>query len=359
MNLKKLLALLLAVFMIGGLVACQDAAPKEEAPADEAEAPAEEAPAEEGGKKKIAVFYYQYADTYISTVRAAFNDLAAKDDSVEILEYDGQNNQATQNDQIDNAIAKGVDILMVNIVDTGAAQAVIDKAKDADLPVVFWNREPENANIYDTYEKSRFIGTKIEEAGILQGELIVAYWNSGDMDRNGNGQLDYVLLHGGQDNAEAVARSKYSVQALEDAGVPLNKIAEQVCDWDTAKAKDAMDAWLAKDADNIDIVIANNDGMAIGAINALQGVGLNTGESTDPAGYVGVFGVDATEEAQEAIKAQTMEGTVKQDNVAMAECVFALAKNGANGKDFLDGTDYEYDESGIAIRIPYAPFTGE
>ncbi|NLY08757.1 MAG: galactose ABC transporter substrate-binding protein [Tissierellia bacterium] len=359
---KKWLALLLAVVMIMSVfVGCA----KQEAPAEEKTEEATEEKTEEtteeasGDKKKVAVFYYQYADTYISTVRAAFNEMVEKEGGIEVLEFDGMNNQATQNDQIDNAISQGVDALLVNVVDTGAAQAVIDKAKEAGLPLIFWNREPDDANVYGTYEKARFIGTKIEEAGVMQGELIKNFWADGAVDRNGNGKLDYVLLHGGQDNAEALARSQYSVKALEDAGIELNKIAEAVAEWATDKAKDAMDSWLAKDKDNIDVVIANNDGMAIGAINALQAVGLNTGESQEKEVFVGVFGVDATEEAKDAISSKTMSGTVKQDNVAMAAALYALAKNAANGTDFIEGTEYTYDDSGFAVRIPYAPFTGE
>lgn len=334
---------------------------KEEATEEKEEEKEEPAAEATGDKKNVAVFYYTYGDTYISTVRNAFTELANKDGNVELAEYDGQNDQAKQNDQIDVAIQKGADVLVVNIVDVGAADIVIEKAKEADVPIIFFNREPTDGNIYDTYDKARFVGTKIEEAGVLQGELIAAYWNEGEHDRNGNGKLDYVLLHGGIDNAEAVARSKYSVEALEEAGIEVNKIAEQIAEWDNAKALTAMESWLAKDADNIDVVIANNDGMAIGALTALQAQGLNMVEDgkIDPAKYVGVFGVDATEEAQKVINDLAMTGTVKQDPVAMATAINAMMQNTLQGKDFIEGTDYEYDESGIAVRIPYVPYEAQ
>ncbi len=54
-----------------------------------------------------------------------------------------------------------------------------------------------------------------------------------------------------------------------------------------------------------------------------------------------------------------MSGTVKQDAEGMAKAVFALAYNAAQGKDFIDGTAYKYDETGISIRIPYQPFSGK
>ncbi len=283
------------------------------------------------------------------------------DANVELTEYDGQNDQAKQNDQIDVAIQKGANVLVVNIVDFGAADIVIDKAKAAGIPIIFFNREPTDGNVYKTYDKARFVGTKIEEAGILQGQLIKAYWEEGNHDRNGNGKLDYVLLHGGIENAEAVARSKYSVEELEKAGIEVNKIAEQIADWDNAKALTAMESWLAKDLDNIDVVIANNDGMAIGALTALQAAGLNqvVDGKIDPAKYVGVFGVDATEEAQKVINDLAMTGTVKQDPDAMAKAMHLMTMNSLEGKEFIEGTDYKYDESGIAVRIPYLPYEAQ
>ncbi|MDO5712876.1 MAG: galactose ABC transporter substrate-binding protein [Tissierellia bacterium] len=308
-----------------------------------------------GEGKKVGVLFYKYNDPYISIVRRNLQETAEADGSITLIEQDGQDNQGMQNDQIDTVISQGVDVLLVNIVDTGAASAAIDKAKAADLPIIFFNREPENDDVYSTYEKSRFVGTKIEEAGELQGDMIAELWNkdTAKYDRNGNGKLDYVLLHGGIDNAEAVARSKYSVENAKKAGIEVNEIGMQIAKWDAEAAKNAMDAWLAKSIDDIDVVIANNDSMAIGAINSLKANGFNSGDDSK---HILVFGVDALEEAQKLIEEGAMSGTVKQDGEAMAKALFDLAKNAAEGKDFLDGTDYEYDDSGVAVRIPYQRF---
>lgn len=359
---KKTLAIMLAMLMMSlALVACSSKTEekKEEPAKTEEKAEKTEEKAEvKAGAKKVSVFYYQYSDTYISTVRNAFSELVKADKTIELSEFDGQNDQAKQNDQIDTAIQKGTDLLVVNIVDTGAAQTVIDKAKAANVPVLFFNREPDNGNVYGTYDKAKFVGTKIEEAGILQGEIIAEYWKEGSHDRNGNGKLDYVLLHGGIENAEAVARSEYSVKTLKDKGIEVNEIAQQICAWDQEKALAAVQAWLAKDAANIDVVIANNDSMALGAITALQSAGINVVKDgkIDAANYVGVFGVDAIEEAQARMADKTMTGTVKQDANAMAKAIFTLTSNVVQGKDFVEGTDYKYDESGFAVRIPYVKY---
>lgn len=351
MSKRKLLSLSLAVTLSAGLLAACGGGGNATKNAG-GDAPAADAAA------KAGVLYYKYNDTYISTVRRNLNDLAKEDGALTLIEQDGQDNQGTQNDQIDTVISQGANVLLVNIVDTGAAKAAIDKAKAKELPIIFFNREPEDANVYGTYDKSRFVGTKIEEAGELQGKLISDKWNSdvAKFDRNGNGKLDYVLLHGGIDNAEAVARSKYAVDTIKAAGIEVNEIGMQIAKWDTEQAKNAMDAWIAKSINDIDVVIANNDSMAIGAINALKANGFN---GSDAEKHVLVYGVDAIEEAQKLIAEGAMDGTVKQDAEAMAKALFALAKNAAAGKDFLDGTDYEYDESGVAVRIPYQAFEGK
>ena len=356
---KRVLILLLVITLsVTTLVACgggnkNDAKPFNNAAANQ-EKPEEKEEASTDGKK-IGVLYYKYNDAYISIVRRNLQDLVKADGALTLIEQDGQDNQGMQNDQIDTVISQGVDVLLVNIVDTGAASAAIDKAKAANLPIIFFNREPENADVYSSYENSRFVGTKKEEAGELQGDMIAELWkkDTAKYDRNGNGKLDYVLLHGGIDNAEAVARSKYAVENIKKAGIEVNEIGMQIAKWDTEAAKNAMDAWLAKNINDIDVVISNNDSMAIGAINSLKANGFNSGDDSK---HILVFGVDALEEAQKLIEEGTMTGTVKQDGEAMAKALYELAKNAAEGKDFIEGTDYKYDESGVAVRIPYQRF---
>ncbi|MEW8972609.1 MAG: galactose ABC transporter substrate-binding protein [Tissierellaceae bacterium] len=303
-------------------------------------------------KLQIGVLIYKYDDTYISTVRQALEAEAKGDTEVELLMNDGQGDQATQNDQIDILIEKKVDALAVNIVDIGAAKSAIEKAEAAGIPVVFFNREPDT-DVIKSYDKARFVGTRPEEAGIIQGEMMAEIWNEGGYDRNDDNIMQYVMLKGDADNPEAIARTEYSIKILNAAGIETEELGLQVANWDNDKANQAMEAWLAKDGDRIEFVIANNDGMASGAISALQNAGYNTG---DPEKYIPVFGVDATEEAVSLIDKGEMTGTVKQDGEGMAKAVFALAKNAAQGKDFLEGTSYEYDETGVAVRIPYQAY---
>ncbi len=347
---KKILALAMAAMMVTGVFA--GCTKKEEAPAP---APAEGEQKEgegeaEGEKPLIGVCIYKYDDTYISTVRQ--NLEADAEGKAELLLNDGKGDQGTQNDQVDLLIEKGVDVLLVNLVDAGAAQNVVDKVKKADIPVIFFNREPAT-EVIQSYDKARFVGTNAKDAGIIQGEMAVELWNSGKYDTNGDGVMQYVMLKGEPDNPEAVARTEFAISTITDAGIKVEEKGLQVCNWDTGLAQNAMEAWLSKDGDNIEFVLANNDGMAQGAISALQAIGKNKGEDTPT---VPVLGVDATDAAKDLISKGYMAGTVLQDAKGMADAIFALAMNAAAGSDFLDGTDYSYDDTGIAVRIPYQPY---
>ena len=303
----------------------------------------------------VGVFLYKFDDTYISTVRQSLEAIKEENpDKVKFTFYDGKGDQATQNDNIDTAIQKGMDLLLVNLADTGAAQTVVDKIKAADIPVVLFNREPATTDALKSYDKSVFVGTNAIEAGILQGNILKAAWEADKtIDKNGDGKMQYVMLQGEPDNPEAVARTKYSVSTVVDAGIEVEELALQVCNWQQDLAQNIMEAWLAREGDKIEVVIANNDGMAQGAIAALNAQGYNTG---DPAKTIPVVGVDATSAAQDLISKGQMLGSVLQDAPAMAKALYETGMNLADGKTAIDGTSYKFDDTGVSVRIPYQEY---
>ena len=377
MNIKKFANFALVMALSLGLTACggnSNEAPADDnkaatkAPAEEnteeskedsteAEAPAEEENKEEatnGETKKIAVLLYNGSDTYIASVRQQLEKLDEADDSIEFVFQDGQNNQGTQTDQINNVVAQGVDGIMLNIVDISAAPTAMETIKAAGIPTIFFNRDMTASLTDEDLDNFFFVGTNAPEAGVMQGEILTELWNAGDMDRNGNGKLDYVMLNGGLDNPEAQARTEYSVKTLGENGIEVNEVAFQDAKWNTNQAKTAMDTWLQTDKDDIDAVIANNDEMAIGAISALQAVGMNTGSADD---NIVVVGVDATDPAIREIDKGTMSGTVKQDAEGMAKALVDTIKNKFNGGNFKDTEGYELGEDGKSFRIKYQKYT--
>lgn len=346
--MKKVLVVLLALIMVLSLGACGDNGKKTD--------DKKSGEASNGKVKKIGLLIYNGGDNYIATVRQAFEKMDKENDSYELEIVDGQKNQATQNEQLDALISKKVDALLVNIVDFGAAKEVMAKIKESKIPTVFWNRDVTADLTEKDLEQFIFFGTVAPQAGVFQGEMALDYWNNNKdkADRNGDGKLQYVMLHGGLDNAEAVARTEQSIKVLKDNKVEVEELGMQVADWNTDKAKTAVDAWLAKDKNNIDVIFANNDGMASGAVSALKAIGFNSGDEKK---YIPVYGVDALDLALAHIKAGEMAGTVKQNSETMAKGVMDLILNKLNGKNWTDGTDYKIYEDKVSVRMDYEKIT--
>ncbi len=311
--------------------------------------------AAQAAEPTVGALIYKYDDTYISTVRNALsNALAGK---AALTMQDGKGDQATQNDQLDVMIAREMDGILVNMVDAQAAAGVLEKIKAAGIPAVFFNREP-NLDVLKGYDKAVFVGTNAADAGRMQGDIIKALFTEHpEYDLNKDGKFQYVMFQGEPDNPEAIARTEWSVKQAVANGIPMEQIGETfVCNWDTALAQNAMESVLAANEGKIEIVIANNDGMAMGAIAALSNVGYNLEGGGGK--FIPVIGVDATEQAVDAINRGIMSATVRQDGVAMGQAVSTIILNMIAGKAPLDGTAYSYDASGIAVRIPYSPYEG-
>ena len=297
---------------------------------------------------KIGATIYKYDDNFMSYVRNSIQ--TASSGKATLMMNDSQNDQAKQNDQVDTMISKGVKSLAINLVDPKAAQGIVDKAKAAKLPVIFFNKEPDAA-VLAGYDKAWYVGTTSSEAGVLQGDMIAKLWKAHpEWDKNKDGVLSYVMIKGEPGHPDAEARTKYSIETITKAGIKVDKLAEDTAMWDAAKATDKMDAWLSKYGSKIEVVIANNDGMALGAIASLEKAGY-TGDKTIP-----VFGVDAIPDALNDIKAGKMAGTILNDAKNQGKATFDLALNAANGKAPTDGTNWKLD-SNKAVRVPYLAIT--
>jgi methyl-galactoside transport system substrate-binding protein len=289
--------------------------------------------------------------------------------------YDANSNQTTQTEQIDTAIAKGTKALCVNIMDTGsddAAKTIIEKARAADIPVIFFNRSV-SEEVVKSYDKCVFVGTDYEMAGRMQGELIGNYLleNYEKSDINGDGIISYCMFKGQQGNAEAEARTKYAVEIaneiLNKAGKPSivfydkrntdKYLVDQDGNWSNAAAnnymKTILSAYSEKGGNMVELVIANNDEMALGAISALNEAGYNK----EGGKIIPVFGIDATDAARARINEGYMAGTVKQDGKGMAEAIAVIVKNFMNGKNKLEGIEESTVIDGWRVNIPYSVYT--
>ena len=332
----------------------------------------------------VAVFYYDFSDVYISSVRNSmeeqFNAMGIKPSN-----YDGAGNQAQQTDQINTAISNGANLLIVNIVETSspdAAQNAVEAAKTAGIPIIFFNREVSD-DVVKSYDKCAFVGTDAPEAGHMQGKLVGEYLlaNYDAVDLNGDGSISYVMFKGQEGNAEAEARTQFGVEdanaVLTEAGKPElvyynasatdKYLVDQGGKWSAQAANDYMATILPEyseaNGNMVELIICNNDGMAEGAISALQTAGYNLGNDADgnpTSTVIPVFGVDATDSAKQLINEGKMTGTIKQDADGMASTIITLVENVESGAALMDNTsDFNVDEGVAKIRVPYGTYTGE
>ena len=325
----------------------------------------------------VGVFYYDFSDVYISSVRNSMNSqLDAM--GVKYNNFDGAGNQAQQTDKINTAIANGANLLIVNIVETSspdAAQNAVEAARTAGIPIIFFNREVAD-EVVSSYDKCAFVGTNAPEAGHMQGQLVGEYLlaHYDEVDLNGDGQITYVMFKGQEGNAEAEARTQFGVEdanaVLTAAGKPElvyynasatdKYLVDQNGKWSAQAANDYMATILPEyseaNGNMVELIICNNDGMAEGAVSALQGAGYNNGEGKT----IPVFGVDATDSAKQLINEGKMTGTIKQDAEGMASTILNLVSSVNGGGNLMDNTaSFNVDEGVAKIRVPYATYTGE
>lgn len=353
---KKLVALLLASAMALTLVACgggssttttepaQEEAETPEAEAPEAEAPEAEEPAAEGNAdladKKVGVCIYQFSDNFMTLFRDELQSylvsLGFSADNIKIV--DGANDQATQSGQIDSFIAEGVDVLIINPVNSSSAATITDKVVAANIPLVYINREPDEAEEQrwaDNDWNVTYVGCDARQSGTFQGELI-ADLGLDAIDFNGNGKVDYIMIQGDPENVDAQYRTEFSVKALEDAGLEVNELFNQVGNWQQDQAQSLVANALGQFGDDIEVVFCNNDAMALGALQAIQAANRTVGED------IYLVGVDALSEALEDVIAGTMTGTVFNDHFSQSHSAADAAVNyltGAANEHYI-GCDY-------------------
>ncbi len=330
-------------------------------------------------KADVHVFYYTYSDTYISSVRTAL-DKRLTDAGVNFQDHDANNSQTTQTEQIQTAITKGAKVIIVNIVTTGsndASMGIVNLAKNAGIPVIFFNREVAD-EVVNSYEKCTYIGTHATEAGELQGDLIGDYLvkNFNAVDLNKDGKISYVMFMGEKGNNEAIYRTKYAVENADKKLIAAGKPALSFYDaqntdkylldrdgkWSAQAANEYMTTLLTSynvaNKNMVECIICNNDGMAEGAVSALNVAGFNTGAPNSVT--IPVFGVDATAAAQDLINAGKMTGTIKQDGDGMAEAIALAAQNYLANKNVTEGLEkFPIDDKVRKIRIPYSVYTGK
>jgi methyl-galactoside transport system substrate-binding protein len=322
--MKKLLALVLAAVMMLGIVSVVSAETK---------------------PLKIGVAIYKYDDNFMTLYRTELEKyLTEMGHQVTIV--DGKGDQAEQTNQINSFIADKVDVLIVNLVQSTAAATIIDLVKAADIPTVFINREP-TAEDMQLWDKIAYVGADARQSGTFQGEIIAATENKGDW--NGNGVVDYVMLVGDPENVDAQYRTEFSIKALEDAGLKVNKLFEQRGDWAQEKGQELTANALAQFGNEVDVVFANNDAMALGAVQSIEAAGRVVGKD------IYLVGVDALPEAVQLVMDGKMTGTVLNDHVGQSHTAGDVAVKAAAGETLEKNYTVDYVKVTLENAAEFAP----
>ncbi len=290
---RKIIAFLLALVMIFSLSGCGN-----------------------GGEKvdktlRVGVVTYTVDDPFINAMtdklKSQLKTMETTDMKVIVSVRSGDNDQREQDEIVEEMIDAGCDVLCVNLVDRTAPVNIIKAARQSDIPVIFFNREPVRDDLM-LWEKLYYVGCDAKESGDMQGEIAANYIkNHSDVDRDGDGKIQYVLLEGEAGHQDAISRTDCSVKTLMENGVDLEKLSYQFADWNRGQAENRMTQLISQYGDQIEMVISNNDEMALGAVEAYK----NSGISQDK--WPVIFGIDGLDDALQAIKQGTMQGTVYND----------------------------------------------
>jgi inositol transport system substrate-binding protein len=248
--------------------------------------------------QEIGATIARFDDNFLTVMRNGMVDHAAGMDGVSLQVEDATDDVAKQLDQVKNFVAAGVDAIIVNIVDTSAGAAM--SAAAGDIPLVYVNREPDNVN--DLPATQAFVASNEIESGTLEAFQICRNLRAAGKAGGARG----YLMNGQLSNQAAVQRSKdvHDVIGMDMCNF-MTLIDEQTANWSRDEAQSLMTNWLSS-GEPFDFVIANNDEMAIGAIQAMKAAGIDMAA-------VEVGGVDATQDALVAMAAGELDVTVFQD----------------------------------------------
>lgn len=266
----------------------------------------------------------------------------AEDAGYKILSYDAQSDPAQQLQFIEDAVAQGAEAILVDPVDADAAQSAVDAA--GGIPLVFVNHAPSDLHILDA-EQVAFCGSNDDTAGYMQGEYLASFCHT-----KGMSEIRYILLQGELGQVSQIKRCAGVLKALEDNGITAISAADLAGKYDRTEAKNKMAPILAAGT-QFDCIIANNDAMALGAIDACEEDGIDP--STFP-----ILGIDCTADGAKAVRDGKLTMTLFKNFQGIGKGAVQAAINLIDGDAANVYTSYDTDESGESysasiIWVPY------
>ena len=272
-----------------------------------------------------------------------------KGDSYDVMVTvrDAVGSQRTQNDQVKEMIDEGCNILCINLVDRTDPSEIIDSAKEKNIPIIFFNREPVAEDMMQ-WDKLYYVGAKARQSGQMQGEIAAdVILNDKSIDKNHDGKIQYVVLEGEMGHQDAIVRTDSSVETILAKGIKMEKLSYEIANWKRAQAQNRMEQLIRQYGNTIELVLSNNDDMALGALDSYRIMGYT--KDNMPM----MLGVDGMQEALEAVKDGRLTGTVYNDKEGQAKMMAAIVFASVSGKG-LDGINFE---NLTEVYLPYQKVT--
>ena len=299
----------------------------------------------------VGIACYDQGDIFISNLIQCFkNELnSQKGDSYDVMVTvrDAVGSQKTQNDQVKEMIDEGCNILCINLVDRTDPSEIIDCAKEKNIPIIFFNREPVAEDMMQ-WDKLYYVGAKARQSGQMQGEIAAdLILNDKSIDKNHDGKIQYVVLEGEMGHQDAIVRTDSSVETILAKGIKMEKLSYEIANWKRAQAQNRMEQLIRQYGNTIELVLSNNDDMALGALDSYRLMGYT--KDNMPM----MLGVDGMQEALEAVKDGRLTGTVYNDKEGQAQIMAAIVFASVSGKG-LDGINFE---NLTEVYLPYQKVT--
>lgn len=230
---------------------------------------------------------------------------------VTLIEFDGQGETDKQLSQCENALQQGVDALLFIPVDKSGCAPIIENCNDAGIPVICCNNPTDNIA-----EATAYVGANDVDAGIMEMEFMAELIG---------GKGNICIVEGPFGHSAQLARQEGIKQTLEKYP-DIQVLFSDTANWDRTQAMDLMENWIQKSGDSIDAVVCHSDDMGMGALQAIQGAGLQE--------QIQVIGIDAIIDALNAVKNGEMAATVFQDVYGQADGAVEVALQILNGESY-------------------------
>ena len=289
---------------------------------------------------RVGVITYSQDDPFINgltdELKVQLKAMENKQRRIIVSTKSGNDDQQEQNEKVEEMIDAGCDVLCINLVDRTAPSRIVRMARNEDIPVIFFNREPVQEDLLQ-WDKLFYVGCDAAQSGEMQGEIAAEYIkNHPEVDKNGDGKIQYVLLEGEAGHQDAISRTDLSVKTMIENEIELEKLSYQFADWNRAQAENRVSQLIDQYGSEIELILSNNDEMALGAVEAYKNAGYRQTERPI------IFGIDGLTDALEAVEHGTMQGTVYNDKEDQARMIALLTVALFQGSD-IEGYGLEDD----------------